>query len=99
MISEKPGVKEIQVSLEEKEAKISYSHGDVTPDQLADYIEDMGFDAFVKEVNGQTKNVSKNKSDSNNQKGEVAIQVNGGGDVKPEKPLAKCVLHVQVCLH
>ncbi|XP_033222074.1 copper-transporting ATPase 1 isoform X2 [Belonocnema kinseyi] len=94
MISEKPGVKEIHVSLEGKEANISYSSGDITPDQLADFIVDMGFDAFVKEVNGQTEKIKSN-SDNNNKKEEVAIQVNGGGDVKPEKQLAKCVLHVQ----
>ena len=100
MISEKLGVKEIHVSLEAKEAKVSYNAKDITADEIANFIEDMGFDAFVKEVDGHLENISKDKStDYENKKEEVLIELNGGGDVKPEKEFAKCFLHIQVCVY
>ncbi|XP_012251963.2 copper-transporting ATPase 1 isoform X2 [Athalia rosae] len=94
-ISEKLGVKEIDVSLEAKEAKVSYSSGDVTADQIANYIEEMGFDAFVKEVNGKLKKPHSDTATNNHLKnGGVIVQMNGGGDIMSSK-LSKCYLHVK----
>lgn len=92
VLSEKPGIKDVNVSLEDKEAKISYNSGDVTADQIAAYIEDMGFTAYVKEVDN--KAVRLHAIANNNKKAEL-IQPNGAGDVKGK--LSKCFLHVTVC--
>ncbi|RLU19737.1 hypothetical protein DMN91_008294 [Ooceraea biroi] len=89
-LSEKPGIKDVDVSLEGKEAKVSYSSSEVTAEQIAMYIEDMGFTAYVKEVNNK---VVRPQSDTNNKKKmEVALQANGAGDVKEQ--LSKCFLHI-----
>lgn len=87
VLSEKPDIRDVNVSLEDKEAKVSYS-SDVTADQVAAYIEDMGFTAYVKEIDGK---VVKSLVVNNNKKTEL-IQVNGGGDVKGQ--LSKCFLHI-----
>jgi len=89
VLSEKPDIKDVNVSLENKEAKVSYS-SDVTADQIAAYIEDMGFTAYVKEIDGK---VVKSLVINNNKKAEL-MQVNGGGDVKGQ--LSKCFLHITV---
>ncbi|XP_015601105.1 copper-transporting ATPase 1 isoform X2 [Cephus cinctus] len=95
-ISEKPGIKDIDVSLEGKEAKVCYSSGDVTANQIANYIEEMGFDAFVKEVNGRLQKTVLTPATNNNIKnGDVVLQMNGGGDVKNEEHLSKCFLHIK----
>lgn len=96
VISEKAGVKEIHVSLEAKEAKVSYNSNEITANEIANSIEDMGFDAFVKEVNGRSENILENNFVEKNKLNEkLEKMVNGAGDVIPEKRLAKCVLHVQ----
>ncbi|KAL6433052.1 hypothetical protein ACFW04_006384 [Cataglyphis niger] len=89
VLSEKPGIKDVNVSLEDKEAKVSYNSGDVTADQIAAYIEDMGFTAYVKEVDN--KAVRSHAIANNNKKVEL-IQPNGAGDVKGK--LSKCFLHI-----
>ncbi|XP_063985522.1 copper-transporting ATPase 1 isoform X2 [Diachasmimorpha longicaudata] len=53
MILGKPGILDINVSLSDKEAKVRYTGDLVTSDQIVFYIEEMGFDAFVKEIDGQ----------------------------------------------
>lgn len=84
--------------MDAKEAKVSYSSGDITADQIANYIEEMGFDAFVKEVNGQLKKPHSDNGTNNNLKnGEVLVQINGGGgDVIDPGQLSKCFLHIKV---
>ncbi|XP_043463393.1 copper-transporting ATPase 1 isoform X3 [Leptopilina heterotoma] len=94
MISEKSGVKEIHVSLEAKEAKVSFDSNEISADKIANYIEDMGFDTYVKEVDGQGENKLENV-DKTKQMEKSMKKINGAGDVKSEKSLAKCVLHVQ----
>jgi len=95
ILSEKPGIKDVNVSLENKEAKVSYSSGDVTADQIAMYVEDMGFTAYVKEVNDKAvKSQLDGIIDESNKKAELALQVNGAGDVKGQ--LSKCFLHITV---
>ncbi|XP_014467713.1 PREDICTED: copper-transporting ATPase 1 [Dinoponera quadriceps] len=93
VLSEKPGIKVVDVSLEGKEAKVSYSSGDVTADQIATYIEDMGFTAYVKEVNSKIFRAPPILVVNNNQKKvELSVQMNGAGDVKGQ--LSKCFLHI-----
>lgn len=97
VISEKLGVRDIDVSLDAKEAKVSYSSGDITADQIATYIEEMGFDAFVKEVNGQLKKPQSDTTTNNNLKnGDVIVQMNGGGDITESERYSKCFLHIKV---
>ncbi|KAG7212599.1 hypothetical protein KM043_012893 [Ampulex compressa] len=95
VLSEKPGIKEVDVSLENKEAKVSYTNGEVSADQIAMYIEEMGFSTFVKEVDGRvmrsTKEAPLNYSTKN---GELAVQMNGGGDLKSQSSPSKCFLHI-----
>ncbi|XP_076240603.1 copper-transporting ATPase 1 isoform X3 [Calliopsis andreniformis] len=96
VLSEKLGIKEVNVSLEDKEAKVFYNVNDVTAEQIVEYIEDMGFNAFVKVINDKvlgTTAVTTMKN--NNTKNEEILSVmNGGGDVKSENHLAKCFLHI-----
>lgn len=54
MLSTKDGVKDIKVSLENKEGVILFIPGRVTATELAQQIEEMGFDAHVKTVNGKS---------------------------------------------
>ncbi|XP_051172178.1 copper-transporting ATPase 1 isoform X3 [Leptopilina boulardi] len=93
VILEKSGVKTIQVSLDEKEAKVSYNNDEITADKIAYFIEDMGFDTYVKEINGQLENKLENNEKT--KEIEKLKTINGAGDVKLEKRLTKCVLHVQ----
>lgn len=92
-LSEKPGIKDVDVSLENKEAKVSYSSGNVTADQIAMYIEDMGFTTYVKEVNNKIL-PSSALVNNNQKKVELSPQANGSGDVKEQ--LSKCFLHISV---
>ncbi|CAG2057060.1 unnamed protein product [Timema podura] len=45
----KPGVQTVQIHLEEKEAKVVYDSSTTNPDEICSAIEEMGFDAAVKE--------------------------------------------------
>ncbi|XP_017886715.1 copper-transporting ATPase 1 isoform X2 [Ceratina calcarata] len=94
VLSEKLGIKEVNVSLEDKEAKVLYDDRDVTAEQISAFIEDMGFSAYVKEMNGKSFGAPvdlKNNPSSDT----VVVSMNGGGDVKRESnQLAKCFLHV-----
>lgn len=94
ILSQKSGIMDVNVSLDNKEAKVSYSSGDVTADQIAMYIEDMGFTAHVKEVNGEIFRPSMAVVVSNNKKStDLALQLNGAGD---REQLSKCFLHITV---
>ncbi|KAJ8976595.1 hypothetical protein NQ317_005785, partial [Molorchus minor] len=53
MLSTKDGVKSIKVDLGAKEGYVEYFPGTVSPEEIAEQIEDMGFDAYVKSVNGR----------------------------------------------
>lgn len=46
-IKDKPGIIEIKVSLENNNAKVKYDSSVITPDKIAEMIDDMGFDAKV----------------------------------------------------
>lgn len=97
MISQKPGIKEINVSLSEKEAKVCYNTDEVVPDKIAFYIEEMGFDAFVKEINGHpvpSALAVKLIKDAPETRG---ILVNGRkhNAEEPKEDVAKCFLQIK----
>ncbi|KAK1127732.1 hypothetical protein K0M31_003221 [Melipona bicolor] len=95
-LSKKTGIKQANVSLENKEATVSYSDEEVTAEQISGFVEEMGFNSFVKEVNGKVpdeKTLTKNASAQLS--AELSLPMNGGGDVKgPRDQTAKCLLHV-----
>ncbi|XP_020286145.1 copper-transporting ATPase 1 isoform X2 [Pseudomyrmex gracilis] len=94
VLSEKLGIMNVTVSLENKEAEVSYSSGDLTADEIATYIEDMGFTAYVKETSNGVVRSPQSNAVADKKKTELqALQANGGGDVKKEH-LSKCFLHI-----
>lgn len=101
-MSEKSGIREASVSLEKKEATVSYNRNDITAERIARFVEEMGFDAFVEEVDGQALGTTVDTTvfgNNNATHREVPLQLNGGGDVKPaENQLAKCFLHITVSI-
>jgi len=52
MISEKSGVETVKVDLKKKEALVTFSSSVLTASKVAEYICDMGFDAYVKKEDG-----------------------------------------------
>lgn len=99
VVGQKDGIKEINVSLEAKEAKVSYSTTEVTANQIAKYIEDMGFDAFVKESNEHHTTPASKAHNAGMRNGDVVPHANGGGDVALDmQNSAKCFLHIRVSL-
>lgn len=52
VVGKKESILNVAVDLEKKEAVVNFVTNKVTALQVADYINDMGFDAFVKTVNG-----------------------------------------------
>ncbi|XP_076278439.1 copper-transporting ATPase 1 isoform X2 [Lasioglossum baleicum] len=98
VLSEIAGIREVNVSLENKEATVVYNGSELTVEKIVESIEDMGFNAFAKELNGRvlatvTDTMLKNNNATN---GDVppVLQINGAGDVKVQLQLAKCYLHV-----
>ncbi|XP_008557408.1 copper-transporting ATPase 1 isoform X2 [Microplitis demolitor] len=93
VILKKRGVIKINVSLNDKEAKVTYNDADITPIEIATSIEEMGFDAYVKEINGNamispTKTISKDKCNKS------FLSLNGAGDYKKADNFSKC--HLQI---
>ncbi|KAL1117904.1 hypothetical protein AAG570_004217 [Ranatra chinensis] len=58
-ISQKPGIHSISVSLENKEALVTFSSEETSPELIADMISDMGFDTSVAGKEGSKKELSK----------------------------------------
>nr|XP_022920437.1 copper-transporting ATPase 1 isoform X2 [Onthophagus taurus] len=86
MISTKDGVRSIKVDLKGKRGTVRYLEGVVLPEEIAENIADMGFDASIEMVNGkmyQNKSVSKTPN----------------GITESEKPaettLSRCQLHIK----
>lgn len=46
-VSQLPGVIAVQISLSDKEAAVTFNPGQLGPEELRTYIEDMGFDAII----------------------------------------------------
>ncbi|XP_011311857.1 copper-transporting ATPase 1 isoform X2 [Fopius arisanus] len=93
VISGKPGVKEIDVSLSEKEAKVRYS--DAVPDEIAFSIEAMGFDAFVKEINGHPVSSEPLKSKSPPEAPEVLTNGRISDVPNLKEEISKCFLQIK----
>lgn len=53
MISSEQGVESIKVSLADKEGVIRYNPSKITPEKITQQIYDMGFDAYLKEIDGK----------------------------------------------
>lgn len=53
MLSTANGIKEIKVDLIGKEGVAQYLPNIITPKDIVDQIDDMGFEAYVKTVNGK----------------------------------------------
>lgn len=60
-ISTKPGIVNILVSLEDKRATVQYDNSLTSPSEIAEMIEDMGFDASVSESQIKTENYQRAK--------------------------------------
>lgn len=60
-ISSKAGVVNILVSLEDKSATVQYDNSLTSPNQVAEMIEDMGFDASVRASQMKTENYQRAK--------------------------------------
>lgn len=90
MLSGKNGVEKVYVSLETHEGTVSYEPKLITPQEIADIVEDMGFGAAVKKVNND---VFINNVDS------VAIAIKDSSPAKdtkkpPKECIERCFLHV-----
>ncbi|XP_011877566.1 PREDICTED: copper-transporting ATPase 1 isoform X2 [Vollenhovia emeryi] len=79
VLSSKPGINSVDVSLRDREAKICYSDSTISSSDIAMHIEDLGFSAYVKKAGDKKKR----KTES---------QANGIGDVKNQ--FSKCFLHI-----
>lgn len=53
MISSQQGVESIKVSLADKEATVRYNPEKISAENITVQIYDMGFDAYLKSVNGK----------------------------------------------
>lgn len=53
MISSKEGIKTIKVDLQNREGYVEFLPHKITPEEVAEQIEDMGFEAYVKLINGK----------------------------------------------
>ncbi|NP_001135860.1 ATPase, Cu++ transporting, alpha polypeptide isoform X1 [Nasonia vitripennis] len=92
MLSGKNGVEKVYVSLETHEGTVSYDPKLITPQEIADIVEDMGFGAVVKKVNND---VLINNVDT------VALTIKEGSPAKVSKKssprkecIERCFLHV-----
>lgn len=96
-MSEKLGVEQINVSLDDKEAKVTYNNDDITAEQISKSIEEMGFDAFVKEINGHIVTSSHKDNNKDEQKVSSLPLVNGTpSELKKNDKVEKCFMHINV---
>lgn len=92
-VSKKNGIEKIFVSLEKHEGVVTYDPGLLTPQEIADAIEDMGFDTSVKSVNNELYIAN----DTNFVAISVESETPGTGVTKTmqAKPnIEKCFLHI-----
>lgn len=59
MLSTKEGVKEIKVDLGAKEGVVQFLPNLIAPKDVSDQINDMGFEAYVKTINGKLMKTGK----------------------------------------
>ncbi|XP_011506459.1 PREDICTED: copper-transporting ATPase 1 [Ceratosolen solmsi marchali] len=87
MLSNKTGIENICVSLETHEGTFSYNDKLITPQQIADIIEDMGFGANVKNINNDVIKLSNNLKDSSPTNDFVKTS-------EPKNIVQKCFIHI-----
>ncbi|XP_017781998.1 PREDICTED: copper-transporting ATPase 1 isoform X2 [Nicrophorus vespilloides] len=92
MISTNEGVKEIKVNLQGKQGIIKYVSSIITPEEISEQINDMGFDAYVKSVDGK---IVEREKDSEEKKSNVSKEAVGNGSVAINIKLHTCQLHVK----
>ncbi|CAH1118710.1 unnamed protein product [Phaedon cochleariae] len=90
MLSTRDGIQMVNVDLKNNEGRIEFLPSKVSPEEIAEQIEDMGFEAYVKSVNGRNaassvKLTSKSKSSE---------KIDNPG-VIDDKKLEKCNLQVK----
>ncbi|KAF7988181.1 hypothetical protein HCN44_007675 [Aphidius gifuensis] len=99
VISDKPGVKKISVSLDKKQAFVIYQKDNIKADEIAKFIEEMGFDAFVYEINGKkimtNNSINNNKQSSNKNNGLIEITNNNNDDDDNDNKYLKCHLYIK----
>ncbi|CAH0548646.1 unnamed protein product [Brassicogethes aeneus] len=102
MISTVDGVKSIKVNLGEKQGRVEFLAQKVIAQNLADQIEDMGFDAYVTSVNGKQSNGASGGSDDKigggsgtPEKKDSDLSSSSRTTNSREKNLSKCNLHIK----
>ncbi|XP_060533882.1 copper-transporting ATPase 1 isoform X2 [Cylas formicarius] len=88
MLSTKRGVESIKVDLQAKEGRVRYRPDEVKPGEIVEQIEDMGFDARIKSVDGKPVKMEKS-----------AIVANGSlkkglNDAEQDLNLEKCQIQI-----
>lgn len=92
MLSTKAGIESIKVDLKEKQGYVMFHPNKVTPEEIAEQIEDMGFDAFVKSVNGKS---ALNESQANGTINSSNLLKLKKVDNAQQQNLEKCNLHIK----
>ncbi|KAL1501048.1 hypothetical protein ABEB36_006450 [Hypothenemus hampei] len=91
MLAPMPGINDIKVNLDGKEAYVKYEPKQIQPKAIAEQIEDMGFESYVKSINGHS--VKKDEANPS-----TAASANGNvlrDSHAPESNLEKCQINVK----
>lgn len=105
-IGTKPGILKINVSLDDKCATVKYDAKQFTPTDIADMIDDMGFEASVWEKDNvgdgiSTKTVSSEQNSKSPKKQQVSSVTpaknssKAHAEVSVDEALSKCFLHIR----
>jgi len=102
-IGTKPGIQFIEVQLAAKNARVQYDPAQYDPDQIAELIDDMGFEASVQESEWETKSKSPSPAPASSPKKRAtpppphALAQNGSAVAIPieQELLTKCFLHIR----
>ena len=105
-ISTKEGIKNIKVSLEDKQATVEFDGNILTAEQVAEMIDDMGFDASLLNGPSSTTNSTRNSPKTTPQKKPITLSTspqksvtvaNGNATALPieDELLSKCFLHIR----
>ncbi|XP_072381614.1 copper-transporting ATPase 1 isoform X1 [Diabrotica undecimpunctata] len=90
MLSTKEGIQKIQVDLHKGEGYVEFQPSKATPEQIAEMIEDMGFEAYIKSIND--KSVEKNIITSSKSS---KASTSRGVDELSKSNLSRCYLQVK----
>ncbi|TMW46220.1 hypothetical protein DOY81_008694, partial [Sarcophaga bullata] len=105
-IGAKEGIKNIKVSLEDKQATVEFDASRLTAEEVAEMIDDMGFDASLLNGPSSTMNSTKNSPKTTPQKKSLTPSsspqksvtvANGNATTIPieDELLSKCFLHIR----